>query len=108
MITIEYKINDLIVQHSVSESNVVKKVQYTQIFSDGTSFYNINNTLDMDPPSGGFTQFGDLTKPQIVSWIESKIFSGPQNRDWHITEAERILSERPLMSKILTGVTDGN
>jgi len=105
MITIEYKINDLIVQHDNNSSNIVRKVDYTQIFSDGSSFYEVNNILDMNPPSSGFTQFEDLTKDQIISWIESKIFNGPQNREWHLKEAERVLSEKPLMSKKLTGVT---
>lgn len=108
MITIEYRINDLIVQHDNNNSNIVRKVDYTQIFSDGSSFYEVHNILDMNPPSSSFTQFDDLTKDQIVLWIESKIFNGPQNKEWHLTEAERILSEKPLMSKKLTGVTNGN
>ncbi len=108
MINLNYTINDLIVQHDKSNLNVVRKVDYTQIFSDGSSFYEVNNILDMNPPSSGFTQFDDLTKDQIISWIESKIFDGPQNREWHLKEAERVLSEKPLMSKKLDGVTDGN
>jgi hypothetical protein len=105
MITRDYVIHNLFVQNTETDTDIIRSVKCTMVVSDGAESFELNYDIKLDDPSGTIIPFSELTKDQIVEWLEEKIFTGPNTLERFEVEAAERFAEKPIRSKSLEGVT---
>lgn len=72
-----YKIHQLDAKiNQDGKSNVIYHIHYNYSGvndDDNSKQYSINNIVHLDTPGDDFIEYDNITKEQVVQWIESKI-----------------------------------
>lgn len=99
MITLNYNIIDMKV---IGENDIVKSVDIEVVFTnDSGKKHSYTNNVILDDPSTSFISFQELTKEQVSTWCESKMFQGPESKNLVLEQVENMFANQET-SKIPT------